>query len=308
MSSNINQLQTILILLFLGISMSACVSKSQFDSMKTEYDSSLSAKDAALINCQSQLATSEQKNNSLTGELAILNTNVKVREEQLATYRTQVEDLKKQRDQQREQLANLTDLSKSTSNNITQSLDQLKRKDAYIRSLQTAKSRIDSMNFVLTTQLNNVLSETAKSGDAIVTLEKTQIKIMLSDRLLYQVGSTSLTDRGKAALDTIADVMKLYPEWTLLVEGHSDNIKMTSTCIVDNWDVSSRRAASIARSLVADHGVNPTRIISGARSEFMPLEDNMTPEGRAVNRRINITLLPPPNRVYDLLRADRVPN
>lgn len=308
MKKNNNLTLIFLFPILIMLSFNACVPKSQFDSMKSEFDSSLATKDAALSDYQRQLATSEQQNENLAGQLAIANGNAEVREEQIATLRAQVSDLKTQRDQQIDQLANLTNLSKSTSANIKETLDQLGRKDAYIQSLQRAKSRIDSTNFVLSKQLQNVLAEPASSGDAVVSLEKTQLKITLSDRLMYQAGSTFLTDRGKATLDTITDVLKLYPDWTMLVEGHSDNTKVTGTCTIDNWDISARRASSVARSLVTDHGVDPSRIISGARSEFVPLDENTTPEGRAVNRRTNIILLPPANRVYDLLRADRVPD
>lgn len=307
MLSKTNQQKTVLFLFIAILSFSSCVPKSQFDTLKTEYDATMASKDAALSDYQSQLAVSEQKNEDLAGKLAIEVSNAEVREEQLSNLRARVEDLKKQRDEQSTQLGNLTDLSKTTSANIQQTLDQLGRKDAYIQSLQKQKARIDSTNFVVNSQLKNVLAEPAGSGDAVVTLDKTQIKVTLSDRLLYQAGSTFLTDRGKATLDTIADVLKLHPNWTLLIEGHSDNTKVTGTCTIDNWDISARRASSVARSFVLDHGLAATRIISGARSEFMPLDENTTPEGRAVNRRTNIILLPPPSQVYDLLRADRIP-
>ena len=84
-----------------------------------------------------------------------------------------------------------------------------------------------------------------------------------------------------------------------MVEGHTDNMLIdqekaaeTIPGVVDNWDLSVKRATSVVRILQNDYGVDPTKLVAAGRSFYMPIADNDSSVSRAVNRRTRIIVLP----------------
>ena len=92
-----------------------------------------------------------------------------------------------------------------------------------------------------------------------------------------------------------------------MVEGYTDNVPMRNSCIEDNWDLSVKRATSVVRTLQKDYAIDPNRLIAAGRGEYNTLADNTTAEGRAVNRRTRIIILPKLDQFYDLLDPTNVP-
>ena len=78
-----------------------------------------------------------------------------------------------------------------------------------------------------------------------------------------------------------------------MVEGHTDNVPINKADgVVDNWDLSVKRATSVVRILQNDYGVDPTKLVAAGRSFYMPIADNDSSVSRAVNRRTRIIVLP----------------
>ncbi len=71
--------------------------------------------------------------------------------------------------------------------------------------------------------------------------------------------------------------------------------------MADNWDLSVKRATSVVRNLQTKHGILPERMTAGGRSEYIPKETNETPEGRQINRRTEIIILPELDQFFQLL-------
>ena len=93
-----------------------------------------------------------------------------------------------------------------------------------------------------------------------------------------------------------------------MVEGYTDNRPIKRACFEDNWDLSVKRATSVVRVLQNDYGINPDRLIAAGRSEYNAIASNATEEGRSLNRRTRIIILPKLDQFYDLLNPDNVPN
>ena len=87
----------------------------------------------------------------------------------------------------------------------------------------------------------------------------------------------------------------------LMVEGYTDNVPISNSCITDNWDLSVKRSTSVVRVLQESYNINPNRLIAAGRGEYNTLASNDTEEGRAINRRTRIIILPKLNQFYDLL-------
>ena len=86
-----------------------------------------------------------------------------------------------------------------------------------------------------------------------------------------------------------------------MIEGHTDNVPYGGNAtLVDNWDLSVKRATAIVRILKAN-GVAPTQLTAAGRSEFVPVAENSTVAGKAKNRRIEIILTPNLDEISKLL-------
>ncbi len=88
---------------------------------------------------------------------------------------------------------------------------------------------------------------------------------------------------------------------SFLVEGHTDNVPIKTAGIIDNWDLSTKRATAIVRILQNQYNLDPKRMTAGGRSEYVPLESNESSAGKAVNRRTRIVILPQLDQFMKLL-------
>ena len=88
-----------------------------------------------------------------------------------------------------------------------------------------------------------------------------------------------------------------------MVEGHTDSRSYERGVLIDNWDLSVKRATSIVRVL-EDLNVNSGRLIAAGRSYYDPLVDNDTPENRATNRRTRIIIMPKIDQFYDMIEKE----
>jgi chemotaxis protein MotB len=139
----------IILFLVLAVGLSSCVSKKEYESIQAQLarqKEEVSKRDMELNRYAERLADCERRETALQGRIDGFETQVQIREEQ-------IEDLKKQRDQQATQVGDLTVLSQSANQNIDRTLAQLETKDKYIRLLQAAKSKADSINLALAVNL-----------------------------------------------------------------------------------------------------------------------------------------------------------
>jgi len=117
------------------IGFSSCVTKKEYQSLQTE-----------LSRTRKDLRVSNDNLGICQGDLKTAQASLQLRVEQYENLREQLEDVKKQRDKQLTQVGDLTVLSKSANDNIKETLSQLEKKDKYIRLLQEARSKADSIN------------------------------------------------------------------------------------------------------------------------------------------------------------------
>lgn len=277
-----------------------CVSKKQYEALQAELIAANQIEEqcaADISRLSNQLNTCEQERTRVT---ALLDA----RRDQIQQLEDQIRDVRAQRDRTAEQLGNLTVLSQSASNNVSETLSQLDGKDKYIRVLQLAKTKADSINLALAVNLKGVLAEGINDQDVEIKVDKTVVFINLSDKMLYQSGSYNITARASEVLGKIAQIVKSRPDMEIMVEGYTDNVPISSACVKDNWDLSALRATSVARALQVQHGVDPNRLIAAGRGQYNALATNDTAEGRATNRRTRIIILPKLNQFYDLLNPD----
>lgn len=294
---------TLLLSLLVLSSMTSCVSKKKFRNLQAELE--LANED--LGKCGKQLHDYMGKLEACEIEKDKIGNEMRLRQEQIQDLKDQIADFKVQREQQVQQVGNLTVLSQAANENIKETLMQLEKKDKYIHLLQAAKTKADSINLALSVNLKSALRDGIEDQDVEIKVDKTVVFVNLSDKMLYESGSSKLTSRAYSVLEKIAQIVQSRPEVEVMVEGYTDNVPIKTACMDDNWDLSVKRSTSVVRVLQDNFNVDPNRLIAAGRGEYNRLADNSTAEGRAINRRTRIIILPKLDEFYDLLNPNNVP-
>ena len=188
--------------------------------------------------------------------------------------------------------------------NISKLVDEINASNKYIKQLVSAKSKSDSLNLVLATNLTRSLSG-SDADEVNVKVLKGVVYISLADNMLFKSGSYEVNDRALTTLSKIAKIIKDYSDYDVLVEGNTDPVPINRTNIRNNWDLSALRASSIVQVLQNDYGVDPGRLTAAGRGEYNPIADNSTDVGRQRNHRTEIIITPKLDQFLDLI--DKAP-
>lgn len=142
------------------------------------------------------------------------------------------------------------------------------------------------------------------SEDSIeVTIDEIGVHIRIKDAVLFKSGSADINNTDATfVLNKIGNALKKFPTNYIQIEGHTDNVPMSGTIknLETNWELGSLRAVKVLRTLVRDCGLNGEYLSATSYGEFQPIADNQTVEGRAKNRRVEITIL----RNYDVQEVE----
>lgn len=224
-----------------------------------------------------------------------------VNSNKLVSLENQVASLQEDKKYALTQVENLTVLTQASSDNIKSVISQLSEKDKYINGIRAAMTQRDSINLAIKFQLTKELIDGIQDEDIIINVEKTVVYISIADKLLFNSGSTTVSDRAIEILGKVATVISSRPGMEVMVEGYTDDVPIKRAGIQDNWDLSVKRATAVVRVLQNDHGIDPKRLIAAGRSEYLPLTTNDTAAGRAANRRTRIVILPRLEEFFEIL-------
>ena len=189
--------------------------------------------------------------------------------------------------------------------NISKLVDEINASNNYIKRLVEAKSKSDSLLMVLSANLTRSL-DTSELKDVDVKVLKGVVYISLADNMLFKSGSYDISPKAMDILDKIAKIIKDYKNYSVLVEGNTDNVPIHRTNIRNNWDLSALRASSVVQVLQDKFGVDPQRLTAGGRGEYNPVATNTTADGRQLNRRTQIIITPSLDQFMDLI--DKAPD
>ncbi len=241
-------------------------------------------------------------------------SRIKALEKDLTNKNLQIKDLKEEvaylkeaNNNQMNLMEDLSIVSKTGAESIKKSLENMTEQYSQIKDLTTRIQTKDSLNLALVMNLKRSLSD-VNDEDVQIEIRGGKVHISISDKMLFKSGSSSLSSEAQNVLDKIATVLNDHDQLDVLVEGHTDNVPMNNGCIKDNWDLSVKRATAVVRSLQDDYYVNPERLIAAGRSEYMPKEDNSTEEGRSINRRIEVVIMPQLDQFFQLLGSPELAN
>jgi len=144
-----------------------------------------------------------------------------------------------------------------------------------------------------------VLAPLVKEGKVRVTQSNRGITVEINASVLFAPGQAVLEENSAKTLRAVAQVVRDAGH-AIQVEGHTDNVAIQNATFPSNWELSTARASSVVR-LFIDSGVGATRLTALGYGEHRPAESNDTPEGRARNRRVTVTMLSAePERVTEI--------
>ena len=269
-------------LFYVGISMlilSSCVSKKLHTALQEEnkrHKELLDSATAKLNQCVEDKAAATTKLEALEGQVGQLsNTNAALLNN----------------------VGNMATLSSKEAENLEKSLESIKEKDSQIKTMRDAITKKDSVTLALVTSLKGALGD-LNDKDIEVNVEKGVVFISISDKLLFTSGSYNVSGKAKAILGKVATVVNNKPEIEFLVEGHTDDVPYKGNgVLLDNWDLSVKRATAVVRVLQNDFKVAPARMTAAGRAEYVPVSST----DKSANRRTRIVVLPKLDQFYNMI-------
>jgi chemotaxis protein MotB len=140
--------------------------------------------------------------------------------------------------------------------------------------------------------VREILDTIIKKSDGSVDVKRDNrgVVISVADKMFYTSGSSTLKNEAIHVLDQIAQTLITFPNM-VRVEGHTDNIPISTKEFPSNWELSSSRAINVTKYFVDKHKIEPERITTTGYAEYKPVASNDSPDGRAKNRRVDIVLL-----------------
>ena len=161
---------------------------------------------------------------------------------------------------------------------ITELTKLLDERDNYLNSLK------DKVMKALAPFETEGLKVSEKGGKVYVSMD---------EKLLFQSGRWVVDAKGARAIRELSKVLATTKDVDIVVEGHTDNVPFEGNGnILDNWDLSVKRATSIVRILLENKDIDPAKVSASGRSEYCPIDTADTKEARKANRRIEIILTP----------------
>lgn len=196
-----------------------------------------------------------------------------------------------------------TDL-KSREEKLVQSEKDLTEKNKKLIELQNILSQKDQAVRELKEKVLNALVGFSNNG--LTVHEKNgKVYVSMDEKLLFKTGKWDVDPNGQKALRDLSAVLAQNKEINITVEGHTDDIAMKGTGDVkDNWDLSVMRATAVTKVLTQNKQIDPSRIISAGRSEYLPVSQDKTAEGRQINRRTEIILTPKIDELLKLIESN----
>jgi chemotaxis protein MotB len=137
--------------------------------------------------------------------------------------------------------------------------------------------------------------EIADKEIALHTAEE-RLTVRIVDRVLFPSGQAGLTHEGRRLMAKVGPILATATDRRILIEGHTDNVPIgpgLRATYPTNWELSTARATEVVKYLIAHGKLVPERLSAAGRADTMPIASNANDDGRRLNRRIEIILLPP---------------
>ena len=280
-------------LIIASLLMTGCVSKSVHEQSLSELQNcqlELSSCQSDFSACSAKSQTLSEQNSVLQQELQSINNQLETAHQQVKTHFSSYTNCLAAQSSSDNEVRRLNSELNTANNELTERIQQLQLSETTINLLRETIEKQREAVANLAARLKAELE--SYSGELTVELRDGKVYVAMSDKLLFRSGSVKIDEQGKKALEQLASVIKNTKDIDIVIEGHTDNVPISTSRFTDNWDLSVIRATSITRLLIDEYGLDPTRLVPSGRGQYFPIYDNDTDSGRAFNRRTEIVLSP----------------
>jgi chemotaxis protein MotB len=262
----------ILIISILSLTAVGCVKKSEFEALQKKLghtEAELDTTQGEKRSVEQTLAQAEAQIKNLSGELGQTRDSLAAAEKNIAEL--QAEMAKVLRDKS---------ALKASAAKLQQALAELEKRK------QAAEQRVAEFRKLLAK-----FQKLIDAGKLKVEIKEGRMVLVLPTDILFASGSAKLSDEGIAAITEVAQILGTMYDKKFQVEGHTDDVPITSKRLKSNWALAAARALGVVEAMIV--GGMPGESLSAASyGEFKPVVSNDTPENQALNRRIDIVMVP----------------
>lgn len=141
--------------------------------------------------------------------------------------------------------------------------------------------------------LEERLAQEIKDKDIRLKMNEKGLVITFVADVLFDSGKAKIKSGALGGLDKVAKILQEnVPQLNIGIEGHTDNVPIRASGWKSNWELSTARALSVLHYLVDEKDISPDRVSAIGYGEYKPVASNDTKEGRQLNRRVEIVILP----------------
>jgi chemotaxis protein MotB len=258
-------------LLFAVLS-TGCVSQKEYDALKSERD----AVQTSLEERNAALQSADKKIDGLNGKVKSLETALAEEKQNVSDLQGRIAKL----------MADMAAASKDKS-----------KLQASVQEMTAALAELEKRRAATEARVNEFKALLARfkslidAGKLKVRIVEGRMVVVLATDILFGSGSASLSKDGKAAISEVARLLAEIPDRKFQIEGHTDNVPVSTAQYPSNWELASARATNVLKVMI-EAGMPKERISAASYGDSRPAQANDSAEGKAANRRIEISIVP----------------
>ncbi|ANY73556.1 flagellar motor protein MotB [Paenibacillus ihbetae] len=140
-------------------------------------------------------------------------------------------------------------------------------------------------------QIDNYIKNNGLTSELSTKLNHSQLVLTIRDNALFPSGEAVVKPEARKLAEAISQMLQKFPDYEIIVSGHTDNVPISNSKYPSNWDLSSDRALQFMKILLANSSLDPKRFMPIGYGEYHPIADNATAAGRAKNRRVEVSII-----------------
>jgi chemotaxis protein MotB len=250
---------------------------------RSTYRTAIADAEAVEMGLRSDLQAGWEREDSLEAHIAALEAEIQGLEASLEDVRGQRADMQDRLGQAADEVHRLEVL-------LSDQGTEYERLQERLEALRAVEAEVRERNAIYEDVLGRFRS-LIDAGQLAVAIVRGRMVIQLPQDVLFPSGSATLGAEGRTTLTQVGRVLAELEDRTFQVEGHTDDVPISTPQFPSNWELSSARALSVVRVLI-EAGVAPERLSGAGYGEYQPVASNDDREGRRLNRRIEIVMLP----------------
>jgi chemotaxis protein MotB len=201
-------------------------------------------------------------------------------------------DFDKERNKLLEEIRSLKKSYEDKINSLKSEIENLNSEIADLKKL-TEKQRAELARMESqANELEKQLEEEIKKGDIRLKKSRNRLIINIDDRISFDSGRAVLKKEVLPSLKKIREILAQYPEYNIIIEGHTDDVPIKTKQFRDNWQLSTERALAVLDYVLDDRNLKPERFSATGCGQYRPVVPNDSKENRALNRRVDIIVVP----------------